>query len=230
MSETLVQALTNVLDLIHDYDVNNTFLDDVEMRKLIIARAQETGNELGLGHDWVASAFSLTPGSLADYELPTTVEYFEVLKLRIQETGQEVVKRSWDYIENARDGLTSSSGNGGDPSCFALRMDEENKVVVRIDTIPSTARTIDIFRSSLPASTYTDATVIPFGVVLLRGVEKSVAAEIIDRMDEAEMTMRKLTQKTAENYRADFERAKVTEGNRLHTLKAVVVNIGNGWR
>lgn len=230
MSETLLQGLTNVLDLIHDFDVNNTFLDDIEMRKLIISRAQETGNELGLGHDWESSAFTLTAGSLVDYELPTTAEYFEVLKLRIQATGREIDKVDWDTIERARDGLTSSSGNGGDPSLFALRMTGTNTIKVRIDTIPGQARAMDVLRSSLPASTYTDATVIPFGAVLLRGVEKRVAAEIIDRMDEAAMQARKLTPRTADGYRADFERAMVTEGNRLHKLKAAVVHVGNGWR
>ena len=114
MSETLATARTNVLELIHDQDLAHLFLDTVEVARLIVSKTQEWGNALGLGHDWIAGAFTLSAGSTADYTLPTSVEYAQVLKLRIQETGYEIPKVDWDEIEARREGITSTSGEGGE--------------------------------------------------------------------------------------------------------------------
>jgi hypothetical protein len=231
MSETLAQARVNVLELIRDQDTNDPFLDDVELAHSIMALAQETAGEVGLGHDWQASAFTLTAGSLADYDItnPTNSEFQEILKLRIAATGNELEKVDWNVIEQMREGLTSASGGGGDPSAFALRMDDSNNTTVRINTVPSESQAIDILRSVLPANTYTDATVIPFSIGLLRGLEKGVASEVIDRMDDTALAVRKISRPLGNRYLAAFERAKVIERARLHKLKTVPRIVGP-WR
>lgn len=232
MSETLAAARVNVWELLREQDTNALFLDDFETAHLIMSRAQEVAGEMGLGHDWQLAAFTLTAGSLADYDItnPTNSEFVEVLKLRIAEIGHEIDRVSWDEIEVMREGLISTTGNGGDPSYFALRMDDANNVTVRINTVPSLARTMDVLRSILPANTYTDATVLPFGSVLLRGIEKAVASEIIDRMPDQQLVMRKLSRATGQRYQADFERAKETEKSRLHRLKVAKREVGASWR
>jgi hypothetical protein len=187
MSETIATASYNVRRALNDDNPSRYSIDSTTLSYLIVTKAQELAAECGTAHTWVTTAFTLTVNSLTDYTLPTSVEYGTVELMRIPATGQTMQGVSMPVINAMREGLITGARGGGDPRYYCIYEDEPaaasvTAVKVRINTVPNVARDIDVYRSRIPSSTYTDATVLPFHELLCRAIERAVAMECLARM------------------------------------------------
>lgn len=205
MSATLAVEMALVRQLLNDDNPARYMVDSPRLARLIISKAQEWPH---VDAAWVASAFTLTANSIADYQLPTSFQYYKVLRMRIAATGQEIYPASLEEIQRMRAGIVTGSAGAGDPTRFADWEDSSQAVNVRFNLVPSTARAIDVFRSVIPASTYTDATVIPFGDDALRGIEKEVAAMIANMVPAAWLAERGIEKSVIADFRGDAARLR----------------------
>ena len=186
MSETLSVARRNVRQLLRDLNPTPFAFAGTEVDRALIASSLKVGSQIGLGFDWDTGVVTLTVGSTADYTLgAATTQWDRVILARIADTGETLEKVSVAEINEMREGLISTSGGGGDPSAFALWEDATQIVQMRIDTIPTAARTIDFLRSNMPSGTIADSTTLPFSDLGLRAVEFDAAAALAGKASQA---------------------------------------------
>src|ERR1044071_9724925 len=89
-----------------------------------------------------------------------------------------LLRYSLAEINSMRTGIVAGSAGQGDPYAYALFEDETQVTKLRFGSVPGRVCSFDIERSALPATAYTDATVLPFVDSFLRVVEKATALEL----------------------------------------------------
>jgi len=230
MSETLIQSAVNVRYLMRDRKAAQYAVDTPELYRCVISNAQRLAAECGHGAEWIAGIATLTVGSLADITLLTTVEYRMIGRLRIAETQWQLDKLSLNEINDLRIGLTSSSSQG-DPTAYAMWEDESQHVKIRLNTVPSTARTLDALRESVVPEAYTDATVLPFVSEFLRVIEKAAALELVAKLSMEEVQRIQLNLSVLPQWKEDVERGMHEERRRKARLQRRGYGVGMmAWR
>jgi hypothetical protein len=204
MSETIATARDNVYELLQDTDPFNNSMDPVTLAHIIVDRAQALGARVGYGPQWLTTAFTLSVASQADYTLASGFEYHQVLELRMPELGRLLRKTSRAAVDRIREGLKSDTGSTGDPTWFAVWEDQAQATRIRIDTIPSVARTVDALVTRVAVTSYTDATVLPFSDTFLRVIEKDAALRVLAMLTKEERSRLRINPEIAELWSADI--------------------------
>lgn len=226
MSETLATAAEGIRIDLRDTDPANYAVDTIELYRTIISNAQVLATRTGLGMAWATSAFTLIPGSLADYTLPVG-SYQRIAAIRIAATGLLLWKVGIDQIDVYRQGLIAGQTAGGDPSFFAMWEDASQLVNVRIDTVPSKARTVDVLRVLTPTTGYTDSTVLPFDDSFLSVVETASALELMQKMPQADRDRLGLNAEVSNNWQQVIADGIVSERARLAGIRRAPYGVGS---
>lgn len=214
MSETLSTARINVRYMLNDVEPSNFAVSSMTLDRIILNKSVELGARVGTGLVWTASGVTLTVGSLSDYSLEDGAVQFErIVAGRINATGATMERVSFALINAAREGLISTASQA-DPTQFALWEDATQVVKMRVDTVPSTARTIDFMRSTLPLRTVADSTLLPFSNLMLVAVEKAAAVEAAAALPEEELARLRLGARVIGEWQQDVERILVSEFER----------------
>lgn len=219
MSATLSVVRDGIYELMRDTNPFDRAVDPLTAARVIVHKAQEIGGRVGYGPEWVASAFTLVSGSLDDYNLPSALQYSQVQLMRIPATGLLIRRTSLEAVNRLRNGIVTGTGPGGDPTWFAIWEDASQVLKIRINTVPDQARQIDVFRSAIMASTYTDGTVLPFSDPLLRVIEKAVALELLASLTQEERSRLRLNPEVAELWAADVQTGIRLEQERRSRLR-----------
>ena len=154
MSSTLATELATLREMLRDTDAANYVFSDNDANRTLVNQGLQLSAEVGQAQLWVAGAFTL-PTDGSDALLPSTVQYEQVLQLKLPAIGRLLRHISLAEVERMRQGVQSASG---DPSYYALYEDSSTattKLFARFGNIPSIARSVDLFRAALPAVTYT---------------------------------------------------------------------------
>jgi len=227
VSATLSTTRQNVRYLLGDIRPSNYARSSQDLDRIILDKAVSLGSRVGLGLTWTASQVTLTAGSTADYTLSAaTTQFDRIIAARINATGYTLRKVSFDHINSLREYLTSTTAGQGDPTAFALWEDATQVVNMRIDTVPSTARTIDFLRSTLPSQTVADSTTLPFSDLFLRTVEKAAALEAGLKTTQDERDRIKLNPEVFSKWQEDVERGLMDERARMAQIKAAPYGMG----
>ena len=214
MSETLSTARTNVRYMLNDTEPSQFAVGGLKLDRIILNKSVELGARVGTGLDWATSGVTLTVGSLADYILEDATVWFErIIAARINATGNTLERVSFYEIQLEREGLISTTSQS-DPTKFALWEDSTQKVRMRINTVPATARAIDFMRSTLPSRTVADATTLPFSDLMLVALEKASALEAASGFSDETRARLELAPALLQEWKQDVERLVVMEFER----------------
>lgn len=222
MSETLATAVQWVRELTKTADLARPPIDTPELKRLIIARSVMVGASLELGEDWTEDAITLVAGT-SDYDLPTGVQYAEVLAFKLASNGWIIPIVSPHTLEARWRQGPEANYAAGDPQDAYLFEDASQVVNVRFGPIPNEADSVHIMTSSLPAMTLTDATVIPLSNLALQAIHFDVAALVIRRMTPQQLEQIELTPSVADRYEMDAREARLEDEQRVNAMKIVLV-------
>ena len=227
MSETLATAANNIRQKLHDTDPSRYAIDTpLTLYRIIIANAQRLASELNIGRYWISSAFTTSVNSTADYTLSSSAKYLNVYQIRDTYFGRLLTQCSLGEIETARYGITTSNLRAGDPLFFAMWEDNTQVVNIRLDRVPTRAVAMDVEVSALPSSTYTDATVLPFGDNFLRTVEYAAALEAAAGFTEDDIKRLKLGGRVLDLWASYVTEGRIAERKRLQQLSGHAVGVG----
>lgn len=232
MSETLDTAAREVRYLLKDLTPSNPDgLLDTDIYRALVRNAQRLASDVGQGEEWVTSIVTLTVGSLADYTLTesTTQEYMGITLMRIADTGRTIPRVSLPEIDSLRQGLISTSSQG-DPYCFALWEDSSQAVKMRINSVPSVARTLDAMRSSVMPAAYTSTTTLPFVADFLQVVHKAAACELAASTPEDVLAKNAFDRGVLPKWEAEIKVGVLREKQRKHRIKRSGYGVGVGCR
>ena len=190
MSTTLAIARRSVREAVNDLNPANYAIDSVRLARIVSRKAQLLGPRAGLGLSWEAAAFTMDIGSLADYPLAGSVQYGQILQMRV--TGApppyNLYEIDLDEMHQRREWIGTDTGNG-EPCAYSLIEGATQIVNVRLDTKPAHAYAVDVLRSTLPATTFTDATVVPFSSLLVEAVVAAAAADCVIGMSDEQLAI-----------------------------------------
>lgn len=243
MSQLVSTTKDKVRYLLRDRSPSDYVFSSDELDREIMSESMLVGSLLGLGPDWLTGKITLVIGSLNDYTLyetgaasdATNWQFFAIHYARIAETGTTLPRVSWLEIQRAREGMIASSTSRGDPTRFAIwettaygtpQLIESQAVKIRFDTIPSDARTIDFYRSLLPDNRISDTTELPFSEPVLRGIEKTVAGNLLSKIAPALADKLGLDKSVAPQWQAEKLMAVVKEKERRSRLSAAPYAVG----
>jgi hypothetical protein len=207
MSETVAAARVNIRYHLNDTEPGNFAISSMALDRIILNQSVLLGARVGTGAVWTESVVTLTANSLADYTLGSPTQMALVATARINATGQTMERVSFDEINAMREGMTSTSQNVGDPQYFALWETTTPSVKMRINSVPSAARTIDFLISTMPVRTVSDTTTLPFSDLLLAALEYKCAALAVKRMPAAVIERLNIAQGVVEDWQALAESA-----------------------
>jgi hypothetical protein len=226
MSATLSATRVNVLYRLTGSGAPSSDVPAMKLDRIILDKAMELGALVGLGLVWTESQVTLTANSLADYSLgAATTQFHQIVAARINATGQTMEKVTFDEINRLREGMTVASGTG-DPFRFALWEDATQIVRMRIDSVPTLARTIDFMRSALPSRTVADSTTLPFSDLMLVALEEASAAKAAAGLDDETAARLKLGAGVIGEWKSDSARIVALEAGRLNALRRRPYGVG----
>lgn len=219
MSATLAATRSNVKRIIGDVTPSNPAAGDDQYDRAIEGNMHFIGNQVGMGQAWVTSAITLVSGTY-DYTLPGSVEYAQILDLRLVSQGWMLTRVTLEQMELLRRGPAANQSQG-DPTRYALWEDASQGVNVRLWQQPNKIDTIDLLRSVIPAVLSTETSSIPFSMSLLRVLERFAAVEIVSGMTDESLAIAKKTRGVISVWEKMAERMLVKEQERISRNKSV---------
>jgi hypothetical protein len=184
VSETFAQAAQNIRQDLKDLNAGNYAINTfLQLYPTLNRKAQLLANEAGVGKTTLPNAITSVAGSVADLQLPSSVQYHTIHAVRDTNLGVELDKKSLDEINSMRRGIKANTSGRGFPSAFCIFDDEAQATWIRWNTVPSQAINYDLTRSAMPANIVVKPTMgtdytLPFYDNFCRTIEIATALEL----------------------------------------------------
>lgn len=181
MSSTLTTERDWVRELLNDNIRSRYAYDSARLNRLLIALSVSLGATFDLGEEWVEDAITVAADD-PDYDLPTGVEYHRILGFKLESEGYFLTSMAPNVFEHKYRRGEPADYVTGTPRAYYQLETAATVASIRLGPIPNEADSIHILRSALPASTLTDATVIPLGDLGLMSLRYTAAAQLLRGM------------------------------------------------
>lgn len=225
MSVTVATVAKDVRRLIDDQNMADLAVSVDRLQELIGREAQIVGAAVGLNNDWVANAVTLVV-NISDYQLPTTVQYWQVVGLWRNRDGVELSHLPLEIVQALREGTTAPQG---EPQAFAMWEDYSGttrRVTIRLDANPTSTeagKTLNLMRSPLPqriGAGLIDVTVnLPFSALGVAALAYRVAAHCAAMMSPQQREARQIGLEAVPGWRESAASAMEDERIRIYRLK-----------
>lgn len=178
MSETLANVRKRVRLHLRDRNPAQPVFSSFEINSAIEVAMLDVASETKLGQEWVTG---LAIGNSTDtYDLPGSVEYAQVLVVRLASTQLPLDLITREQFERMRAGDTAPATAGsGDPQMYVPFESPAQVAKLQLWPWPKKADTLEILRSTLPTSLTSDAATLPFDKLGVESVSMRAAGRLI---------------------------------------------------
>lgn len=182
--------------------------------------------------DEAVSAIVTTVAGTQFYTLPGSQEYQHLRYLRTRDEGQAIEVVAPAVFEAQREGDGTNSTTRGRPIYAMLRETAAQATQIGFWPTPDAAYILDGYRTLLPARFFTagtgtlaalpSATTVPFDEDGCRALVYETAADLFERMPEADRARLKLADTAANSFRQkSAEHVAASRRRRIHQLRTV---------
>ncbi len=186
MSTTGPEVVSNVRTIIHDTVEDDPVVDNETLRDAVNRQVSMVAQELGMNPYWINSAFT-TNATDYDYQLPTGVEYHQVLNLVYDYDKYPLSQASREEVLVMRAGIM---GTNGRQFIYALDARPDGSVYVMFGGKPGTTEAVNVYVSAMPAVWPAGPDTPPtiyFSQAAARALELRVAADVVSSLGPADM-------------------------------------------
>lgn len=219
MSSTLEQVRANVRVHIKDLDSRDYAIPTEALDLEIISKSQEMTDKALPGLSWSLAALSLSSGA-SDASFAVQ-DRLAVVSIRCVETGQIIEKLPRAIVESRREVPSSGSQPTGKPAAYYLIENSTNTLTVRFTPNADQAYTFDVLLSTMPSSggagvygAIAASTVIPWGELMVRAIEKAVAITMLSKMTKEQAASRGINPGVIGEWRQDVASLVAAEQKR----------------
>lgn len=237
MSQTALVTAMNIRILIDDVGADQRAINTLRLYALIQSRAQSLSARAFQHTVTTPTTINLVAGTY-DYTVTGTPK--SIRQVILNSTGGELLRLPFEEMVRRFKQDSAVAAGRGTPVYFS---EYENTQTasgaygtaptrkIRFGPTPIATDAADVYYTIMPApsvgNTLAGSSEIPFSPLLLKALEKAVAAECVAMMDDADLARRKLHRGMAQAWRAESDqivreenwRQRLVNGTQSHVIR-----------
>lgn len=227
MSITLGAGAYRVRQLLGDTDPDNFCVSSPVLWRSLADKGREWAPRAGYYEAWTTNVLSLSNTGSSDFAFALGTVYQNVAYLKSQSDRRIIRRWGRSAIEAARD---SDAANTADyPVAFYLMENSGNRLYARFWPRPAHTETLDALTTAVPQDSAIVTDTLDLSPVLVSAIVKSVAAAMIQGMDEETVARLKIGPGESETMEREAQALLVEEMKRQHGLKRAD-GVALAWR